>query len=151
MRILGIDPGATGALVLLENILPIEWTAMPTIKLGTATRVNAAALTDFIASCCCTHVYVEAVHAMPGQGVTSMFNFGHSCGTVMGVLGAMGLPHTMITPQSWKKAAGLIGTDKDAARARAIQLWPMWRDLDKKGKGQALADAALIALYGKLS
>ena len=151
MRILGIDPGATGALVLLENILPIEWTAMPTIKIGTATRVNAAALTDFIASCCCTHVYVEAVHAMPGQGVTSMFNFGHSCGTVMGVLGAMGLPHTMITPQSWKKAAGLIGTDKDAARARAIQLWPKWRELDKKGKGQALADAALIALYGKLS
>jgi crossover junction endodeoxyribonuclease RuvC len=151
MRILGIDPGATGALVLLENILPIEWTAMPTIKIGTATRVNAAALTDFIASCCCTHVYVEAVHAMPGQGVTSMFNFGHSCGTVMGVLGAMGLPHTMITPQSWKKASGLIGTDKDAARARAIQLWPKWRELDKKGKGQALADAALIALYGKLS
>jgi crossover junction endodeoxyribonuclease RuvC len=151
MRILGIDPGATGALVLLENILPIEWTAMPTIKIGTATRVNAAALTDFIASCCCTHVYVEAVHAMPGQGVTSMFNFGHSCGTVMGVLGAMGLPHTMITPQSWKKASGLIGTDKDAARSRAIQLWPKWRELDKKGKGQALADAALIALYGKLS
>jgi crossover junction endodeoxyribonuclease RuvC len=148
MRTLGIDPGATGALVLLENLLPIEWTAMPTLKIGTATRVNAPALADWIASCCCEHVYVEQVHAMPGQGVTSMFNFGHSCGTVMGVLGAMGIPHTMITPQSWKKAAGLIGTDKDAARARAIQLWPKWRDLDKKGKGQALADAALIALYG---
>jgi crossover junction endodeoxyribonuclease RuvC len=149
MRTLGIDPGATGALVLLENLLPIEWTAMPTIKIGTATRVNSPALADWIASCCCEHVYVEQVHAMPGQGVTSMFNFGHSCGTVMGVLGAMGIAHTMITPQAWKKAAGLIGTDKDAARARAIQLWPKWRDLDKKGKGQALADAALIALYGK--
>jgi crossover junction endodeoxyribonuclease RuvC len=148
MRTLGIDPGATGALVLLENLLPIEWTAMPTLKIGTATRVNAPALADWIASCCCEHVYVEQVHAMPGQGVTSMFNFGHSCGTVTGVLGAMGIPHTMITPQAWKKAAGLIGTDKDAARARAIQLWPKWRDLDKKGKGQALADSALIALYG---
>jgi crossover junction endodeoxyribonuclease RuvC len=148
MRTLGIDPGATGALVLLENLLPIEWTAMPTLKIGTATRVNAPALADWIASCCCEHVYVEQVHAMPGQGVTSMFNFGHSCGTVMGVLGAMGIPHTMITPQAWKKASGLVGTDKDAARARAIQLWPKWRDLDKKGKGQALADAALIALYG---
>jgi len=120
---------------------------MPTSKIGTATRVNAAALTDFIASCCCEHVYVEQVHAMPGQGVTSMFNFGHSCGTVMGVLGAMSIPHTMVTPQAWKKAAGLIGTDKDAARARAIQLWPKWRELDKKGKGQALADAALIAKF----
>jgi crossover junction endodeoxyribonuclease RuvC len=149
MRTLGIDPGATGALVLLENLLPIEWTAMPTLKIGTATRVNAPALADWVASCCCEHVYVEQVHAMPGQGVTSMFNFGHSCGTVMGVLGAMGIPHTMITPQAWKKASGLIGTDKDAARSRAIQLWPKWRDLDKMGKGQALADAALIALYGK--
>jgi len=148
MRTLGIDPGASGAIVLLEDGHPIEWTAMPTIKIGTATRVNAAALTDFIASCCCDHVFVEQVHAMPGQGVTSMFNFGHSCGTVMGVLGAMCIPHTMVTPQAWKKTAGLIGTDKDAARARAIQLWPKWRELDKKGKGQALADAALIAKHG---
>ena len=151
MRTLGIDPGASGALVLLEDGQPIEWTAMPTLKIGTATRVNAPALADWIASTCCTHVYVEQVHAMPGQGVTSMFNFGHSCGTVMGVLGAMNLPHTMVTPQAWKKAAGLIGTEKDAARARAIQLWPKWRDLDKKGKGQALADAALIAAYGEMT
>ena len=148
MRVLGIDPGASGALVLLEKGQPIEWVAMPTTKIGTATRVNAAALTDWIASCCCDHVYVEAVHAMPGQGVTSMFNFGHSCGTIMGVLGALGLPHTFVTPQKWKKAAGLIGTDKDASRARALQLWPKWRELDKKAKGQALADAALIATYG---
>jgi crossover junction endodeoxyribonuclease RuvC len=151
MRVLGIDPGASGALVLLENGQPIEWTEMPTLKIGKSTRVNAPALTDWIASCCCDYVYVEQVHAMPGQGVTSMFNFGHSCGTVMGVLGALGLPHAMVTPQSWKKAAGLIGTDKDAARARAIQMWPKWRDLDKKGKGQALADAALIAAYGELT
>jgi crossover junction endodeoxyribonuclease RuvC len=151
MRILGIDPGATGALVLLEDGQPIEWTEMPTLKIGKATRVNAPALADWIASTCCIEVYVEQVHAMPGQGVTSMFNFGHSCGTVMGVLGALNMTHAMVTPQAWKKAAGLIGTDKDAARARAIQMWPKWRDLDKKGKGQALADAALIAAYGELT
>lgn len=148
MRVIGIDPGATGAIVLLENGEPIEWTEMPIVKIGSATRVNAAALTDFIASCCCEHVYVESVHSMPKQGVASSFNFGHSTGTVMGVLGAMGLPHTLVTPQAWKKSVGLIGTDKDAARARAIQLWPKWADLHKKGKGQALADAALIARHG---
>jgi crossover junction endodeoxyribonuclease RuvC len=148
MRTLGIDPGATGAIVLLEDGQPIEWAEMPVNKIGATNRVNSAALTDFIASCCCTHVYVEAVHSMPKQGVASSFNFGHNVGTVMGVLGAMGLPHTLVTPQAWKKAMGLIGTDKDAARTRAIQLWPKWRDLDKKGKGQALADAALIARYG---
>lgn len=148
MRVIGIDPGATGAIVLLENGEPIEWTEMPIVKIGSATRVNAAALTDFIASCCCEHVYVESVHSMPKQGVASSFNFGHSTGTVMGVLGAMGLPHTLVTPQAWKKSVGLIGTDKDAARARAIQLWPKWTELYKKGKGQALADAALIARHG---
>lgn len=149
MRVVGVDPGASGAIVLLEDGVPIEWTLMPTMKVGSATRVNAAALAEFLAATEAHHVYVEQVGAMPGQGVTSMFNFGHSCGTVMGALGALGMPHTMVTPQAWKKAAGLIGTDKDAARARAIQLWPDWRELDKKGAGQALADAALIARYGK--
>ena len=148
--IIGIDPGASGALVMLENDVPIEWLIMPTYKVGSATRVNAAEVAFFMDHGIeIEHVYVEQVHAMPGQGVTSMFNFGHSCGTVMGVIAALGYAHTMVTPQSWKKAAGLIGTDKDAARARAIQLWPSWTDLGAKGKGQALADAALIARFGK--
>jgi len=145
MRVIGIDPGATGAVVLLEDGTPIEWIEMPTVTVGSATRVNAAALAEFIRSSMAEHVYVELVHSMPKQGVASSFNFGHSTGTIMGVLGALGVRHTLVTPQAWKKAAGLIGTDKDAARARAIQLWPRWTDLHKKGKGQALADAALIA------
>lgn len=147
-RVLGIDVGASGAIVLLEDGTPIEWIEMPIMKIGSATRVNAAALADFIGSSLCDHVYVEQVGAMPGQGVSSMFNFGHSTGTVMGVLGAIGIPCTLILPQAWKKSQGLIGTDKDAARARAIQLWPKWAELHKKGKGQALADAALIARHG---
>lgn len=148
MRIVGIDPGATGAIVLLEDGQPIEWIDMPIVKIGASTRVNAAALAEFLAQTEATHTYVEAVHSMPKQGVASSFNFGHSTGTIMGVLGALGMPHTLVTPQAWKKAAGLIGTDKDAARARAIQLWPKWAELHKKGKGQALADAALIARHG---
>ena len=148
--IIGIDPGASGALVILENDIPIEWSIMPTYKVGSATRVNAAEVAIFMdRGIEIEHVYVELVHAMPSQGVTSMFNFGHSCGTVMGVIATLGYAHTMVTPQAWKKAAGLMGTDKDAARARAIQLWPSWTDLSAKGKGQALADAALIARYGK--
>lgn len=149
MRIIGIDPGASGAIVLLEDNVPIEWTIMPTYKVGSATRVNASELVHFMDNMDIDHVYVEQVGAMPGQGVTSMFNFGHSCGTVMGVIAAMDYSHTMVTPQKWKKAAGLIGTDKEAARARAIQLWPTWRALDTKGKGQAFADAALIGRYGQ--
>ena len=148
MRVIGIDPGATGALVMLENGAPIEWEEMPVVKIGSTTRVNASAVADFLTASLAAHVFVESVHSMPKQGVTSSFNFGHNVGTIMGVLGALHIPHTLVTPQAWKKTAGLIGTDKDAARARALQLWPDWRELDKKGNGQALADAALIARYG---
>ena len=148
MRLIGVDPGASGAIVLLVYNEPIEWMEMPVVRVGSTTRVNAAAVADFLESEKPDHVFVEAVHSMPKQGVASSFNFGHSTGTIMGVLGALRLPHTLVTPQVWKKAAGLIGTDKDASRSRALQLWPNWRELDKKAKGQALADAALIAKYG---
>ena len=153
MKRIGIDPGLSGAVVIIdENNTPIEWTAMPTMKTGSANRVNASALAAFIRP----HLfgdekifaYVELVSSMPNQGVASMFSFGHSAGVIQGVLGAFEIPVTMVTPSMWKKRAGLIGQDKDASRVKAIQMYPHWRDLDKKGKGQALADAALIAVYG---
>ena len=146
---IGIDPGCSGAIVVMDSKFRlIEWDQMPVIKVGKASRVNAAALAEMLRDFDAGEAYVEQVGAMPGQGVASMFSFGHAAGVVAGVLGAMLIPVTLVTPQSWKKRAALIGKDKDAARTRAIQLWPAWRDLDLKGKGQALADAALIARFG---
>jgi len=149
---IGIDPGLSGAIVVLENDLPTEWYRMPTMKTGSANRVNASALASIIRRTIYddeeTRAYVELVSSMPGQGVASMFSFGHSAGVIQGVLGAYRMPVRMVTPQSWKKRAGLIGKDKEAARTLAIQMWPNWRDLDKKGAGQAFADAAFIALFG---
>ena len=147
MRVIGIDPGITGALVLLDDGVPIEWMHMPTVKLYKGARVNAVVLAEFLKQEC-DMVVIEQVHAMPNQGVSSMFSFGHSAGTISGVLGALQMPHVYTTPQAWKKYYGLIGKDKDASRTLAIQTWPKWRDLDKKIKGQALADAAFIALQG---
>lgn len=147
---IGIDPGASGAIVIMGNNILIEWAAMPVVKVGSATRVNSPALAAMLRGFDAGHAYVEQVGAMPGQGVASMFSFGHAAGVVMGVLGALEITTTLVTPQAWKKRAGLIGTDKDAARSRAIQLWPDWRALDKKGAGQALADAALIARFGEV-
>lgn len=158
-RVIGIDPGCSGACVVLQGGQPVEWLLMPTLKEGKSTRVNAAALADWMGQQVqaaqmndegegAIEVVMEAVHAMPKQGVSSSFNFGHSVGVVLGVIAALGLPVVLTTPQSWKKRAQLLGTDKDAARSRAIQIWPRWRDLDKKAKGQALADAALIAWAG---
>ena len=122
------------------------------MKTGSANRVNAPALAAIIRPYMYldspVHAYVELVSSMPGQGVASMFSFGHSAGVLQGVLGAFEIPVTMVTPSQWKKRAGLVGQDKDASRVMAIQMWPSWRELDKKGAGQAYADAALIAVHG---
>ncbi|MBB3806391.1 crossover junction endodeoxyribonuclease RuvC [Xanthomonas arboricola] len=149
--VIGIDPGCSGAVVVLQSAAhpsPIEWIRMPTLKVGQSTRVDAAAVARFLQGFDAGHVFIEQVHAMPAQGVSSVYTFGHAAGVVEGVAAALMLPITLVTPQAWKKRAGLIGSEKDAARSRAIQLWPRWADLGKKGAGQAFADAALIARYG---
>jgi crossover junction endodeoxyribonuclease RuvC len=149
MRI-GIDPGCSGAIVVLRDSGEVDaFTLMPTFKAGKSSRVNGAALAAMLRDFREAHAYLEAVHAMPKQGVSSVFTFGHAAGVAEGILQGLGIAYTLVPPQTWKKRAGLIGSDKDAARSRAIQLWPAWRELDAKGKGQALADAALIAKFGK--
>lgn len=149
--LIGIDPGCSGAIVVLQigaSLEPIEWLRTPTVKVGQATRVDCAAVARFLGEYDVDHCLIEQVHSMPGQGVSSVFGFGHAAGAVEGVVAALAIPYTLVTPQAWKKRAGLIGTDKDAARSRAIQLWPKWGALGTKGAGQAFADAALIARFG---
>lgn len=147
--ILGIDPGCSGALVLVtEQGGYIDHLAMPTIKVGTKSRVNGAAVAAWVRQYGITHAYLEQVGAMPGQGTASMFTFGHAAGVAEGILQGLNIPYTLVTPQAWKKSAGLIGSDKGAARSRAIQLYPELRALDAKAKGQAIADALLIARFG---
>lgn len=153
MIVLGVDPGGSGALVaMLDNGTMLEYLIMPTIKVGTKTRVNGAAIAAFIHRLIddhrFAHCYLEQVGAMPKNGASSMFTFGHAAGLVEGVITGAGIPLTLVSPQAWKKQAGLIGQDKDAARSRAIQLYPDLRVLDLKAKGQAVADAILIARYG---
>lgn len=145
--VIGIDPGGSGSICVLGlDGKYIDHLLMPVMKVGKANRVNSAALVAWLDKYkSAKHCYLEKVHAMPGNGSASMFSFGHSAGIVEGVIVALGIPLTLVTPQSWKKNSGLIGKDKDAARTRAIQLYPDVRDLDLKGKGQALADSILIA------
>jgi crossover junction endodeoxyribonuclease RuvC len=148
----GIDPGISGAIVVLEDDQPIEWFSMPTMMVGKANRVNpfdlSSRLEYLLRGRDEVTVYIENVGAMPGQGVTSMFSFGHSAGVAFGVAGALGHPVKFIAPGVWKKRASLTGSDKDAARSAAILRWPGWQVLSQKGRGQAYADAALLAVYG---
>lgn len=149
--LIGIDPGVSGAIVILQSRTcptPIEWCRMPVLKVGKSSRVDCAALARYLQDYDSGEAFIEQVHAMPGQGSTSMFTFGHAAGAVEGVIAALMISCTLVPPQRWKKAAGLIGADKDASRSRAIRMWPRWDVLGKKGEGQALADAALIARFG---
>lgn len=147
--ILGIDPGCSGALVVITlRGSYIDHLNMPTIKVGIKSRVNGAAIAAWIRKYHIGHAYLEQVGAMPGQGTASMFTFGHAAGVAEGILQGLNIPYTLVTPQAWKKSSGLIGSDKDAARSRAIQIYPELRALDAKAKGQAISDALLIARHG---
>lgn len=150
--ILGIDPGASGAMAWMEedgSLIAIE--DMPSIQVkvgkGMRTRVSAAMLANLVRFRIPTMAYVEKVGAMPGQGTASMFAFGYSAGLVEGVLAGLGIPVTHVAPQSWK-ASSRIPAAKGAARMRAGQLFPGHAGAFARVKDDGRAEAALIALYG---
>lgn len=151
---IGIDPGASGAIVVLADGQPFEFIDMPTAarKAG-GERVEpgilAARLRGVLqkAQGAAVLVALEQVSAMPNQGVSSMFRFGQADGMVRGVIGALGLALVEISPASWKKRAGLTGMDKDAARALALQLFPAAEPHLRRKKDVGRADALLIARH----
>ena len=153
MIIIGIDPGITGAISILENKKVIEVYETPTMIDGKKNKrqVNGAQITNIIKEIISNNkevvVAVEHVNAMPGQGVTSMFNFGQSFGLIKGICSAMQLPIHFVRPAKWKKYFNLIKTTKDASRSRAIEVFPKVSDKLKRKKDSNKADAILIASY----
>jgi crossover junction endodeoxyribonuclease RuvC len=151
MRI-GVDVGNTGALALLNDKSDVLAVVdMPIMALGkNKHQVNAVELARTIERWTGLYqgivVYLEDVHTMPNQGVASSGNFMFGKGVIVGVVATLRLPMILVTPQSWKKRAGLIGKDKDYARTLAQQLYPT-ADLGRK-KDIGRADALLIARYG---
>lgn len=151
--ILGFDPGQSGAIAAFDgqNITGLlDMPTMPRLH-GKGHQVDpytlTTALLNLYAGLDATAV-IETVSAMPGQGVSSTFHFGESLGVVLGVLGALQIPVRMVTPSKWKKAAGLLGRDKDAARTLAIQLHPEVADQLARKKDVGRADAVCIARFG---
>ena len=92
-------------------------------------------------------VVIEHVTAMPGQGVTSMFNFGQSFGILKGICSAMQLSVYFVRPAKWKKYFNLINSEKDASRTRAIEIFPYYSSHLSRKKDSNKADAILIASY----
>ncbi len=155
MYIIGIDPGISGAICFFENGKIIDVIEMPSMAEGKKNKrqVNGNQLFNEISSRLSesnqdkVRVVVEHVTAMPGQGVTSMFNFGQSFGVIKGICSAMQLPIYFVRPTKWKKYFNLIKTSKDASRSRAIEIFPKFSEKLKRKKDTNKADAILIASY----
>ena len=155
MYIIGIAPGISGAICFFENGKIINVIEMPSMSEGKKNKkqVNGNQLFNEIKSHLSEinheniSVVVEHVTAMPGQGVTSMFNFGQSFGVIKGICSAMQLPIHFVRPTKWKKYFNLINTSKDASRSRAIEIFPKISEKLKRKKDSNKADAILIASY----
>ena len=151
--IIGIDPGQTGAIAAISDGMVVALYDMPTMTRlhGKGQQVDPSSLSSVLLEIPGTRrlVYLEAVAAMPGQGVSSTFRFGESVGIVLGVCGALQLPVYWVTPAIWKKRAGLTGKDKDASRTLAIQRHPEVSDMLERKKDVGRADAICIAEFGR--
>ena len=153
MFYLGIDPGNSGALAILDEKGDIvDIFDMPTLEVVSGKskkqRVNPQGIVAELALFRDQGVrgIIEQVNAMPGQGVTSMFSFGRALGVLEGVLAGLLIPYEHVTPTVWKKVMKL-NTSKDASRELAMRTWPHKAELFKLKKHDGRAESALLALY----
>ena len=153
MRIIGIDPGLSGGIAILDDLKIFDVFDMPIMSEGKKNKnqLNSAQLVNIIKKHILpngdTFVIVEQVSAMPGHGVTSMFNFGQTFGSIKGICAALGLPIFYVRPAKWKKHFELINSSKDASRTKVIEMYPSISSRLTKKKDVNKADAILIGRY----
>ena len=155
MLVIGIDPGISGSICFLNEGRIMDVVEMPTMTEGKKNKkqVNGSQIFNEISERIKkldknnARVVIEQVSAMPGQGVTSMFNFGQSFGILKGICAAMQLPMFFVRPTKWKKYFNLINSEKDASRTRAIEIFPYFSSQLSKKKDSNKADAILIASF----
>ena len=155
MLIIGIDPGISGSICFFGDGKIIDIIEMPTMAEGKKNKrqVNGSQIYNEISKRVKNfdkqnvRVIIEQVSAMPGQGVTSMFNFGQSYGILKGICSAMQLPMYFVRPAKWKKYFNLLNSEKDASRTKAIEIFPYFSSQLSKKKDSNKADAILIASF----
>ena len=151
MKIIGIDPGLSGAIAILENNKVLNIFDIPVMSEGKKNKrqLNSALLVNLLRENINNEeevaVVVEQVNAMPGQGVTSMFNFGQTFGAIKGICAALDLPIFFVRPSKWKKHFELINASKDSSRTKAIEMYPKLSNQLAKKKEVNKSDAILIA------
>ena len=153
MKIIGIDPGLSGAIAVLENNKVLNIFDIPVMsdRKKNKRQLNSALLVNLLKENINKEeevaVVVEQVNAMPGQGVTSMFNFGQTFGALKGICAALELPIFFVRPSKWKKHFELINSSKDASRTKAIEMYPKLSNQLSKKKDVNKSDAILIARF----
>ena len=155
MLIIGIDPGMSGSICFFQDGTIKDVVEMPTMIEGKKNKkqVNGSQIFNEISEKIKNmdkkniKVVIEHVTAMPGQGVTSMFNFGQSFGILKGICSAMQLSVYFVRPAKWKKYFNLINSEKDASRTRAIEIFPYYSSHLSRKKDSNKADAILIASF----
>ena len=155
MLIIGIDPGISGSICFLDNGKILDVIEMPIMTDGKKNKkqVNGSQVYNEVTKRIKQfeknqiRVVIEHVSAMPGQGVTSMFNFGQSFGILKGICTAMQLPMYFVRPAKWKKYFNLLNSEKDASRTRAIEIFPYFSSQLSRKKDSNKADAILIASF----
>lgn len=148
MRVLGVDPGATGAMAMLDTGLDgLVVVDMPFALINKRRVLNETVMADLLRLYQPDCAWVERVHSLPKQGVSSSFSFGMAYGMVRGALAALGVPTTLVTPQEWKRAFRL-GPDKNEARIIAGRQFPLMAASFARVKDDGRAEAALLALFG---
>ena len=155
MLIIGIDTGITGAICFFENGEVKDIIEMPNMADGKKNKrqINGPQIYNEISARIIDFpkkdvlVVIEQVSAMPGQGVTSMFNFGQSFGVIKGICSAMQLSMHFVRPAKWKKYFSLIKSEKDASRTKVIEIFPYISSKLSKKKDSNKADAILIASF----
>ena len=155
MLVIGIDPGISGSICFFQDGKIIDAIEMPTMTEGKKNKkqVNGSQIFNEISERIKKldkkdiKIIIEQVSAMPGQGVTSMFNFGQSFGILKGICSAMQLPMYFVRPAKWKKYFNLINSEKDASRTRAIEIFPYFSGQLTRKKDSNKADAILIASF----
>ena len=155
MLIIGIDPGISGSICFFQDGKIVDVIEMPTMTEGKKNKkqVNGSQIFNEISNRTTKldksdiRVIIEQVSAMPGQGVTSMFNFGQSFGILKGICSAMQLPMYFVRPTKWKKYFNLINSEKDASRTKVIEIFPYFSTNLSRKKDSNKADAILIASF----
>ncbi|MDC0524570.1 crossover junction endodeoxyribonuclease RuvC [Pelagibacteraceae bacterium] len=153
MKIIGIDPGLSGGIAVMENNKVLNIFDMPVMPEGKKNKrqLNSAQLSILIKENIKSNenvaIVVEQVNAMPGQGVTSMFNFGQTFGAIKGICAALELPIFFVRPSKWKKYFELINSSKDSSRTKAIEMYPALSNQLAKKKDVNKSDAILIARF----